>query len=184
VKGRNGRKLPRRRHSKPARLICPWAVPGSRFWPVTITPACGTSRYSGSPASGAVDVTTAPGSRTDTSVRPESSAREAVNSLTLARCSGVTPVTSSLDTSAATADVAADQGRQPLGVQRLISVHGRRDRGHERRQILRITHHAIHPPSTMRFEPVMYREASEARKTTAPLNSSASAILPIGMRAV
>lgn len=74
---------------------------GSRFWPVTVTPVSGTSRYSGSHASAGMDLISAPGRRTDTSVRPESSARKTVNALTLARCSGVTPVTSSEATGAA-----------------------------------------------------------------------------------
>lgn len=45
-------------------------------------------------------------------------------------------------------------------------------------------HHAVHPPSITRFAPVMYVEASEARNTIAPLNSSASAMRPIGIREV
>ena len=47
-----------------------------------------------------------------------------------------------------------------------------------------IDHHADQPPSTTRFAPVTYDEASEARKTTAPSASPASSMRPIGTRAV
>src|SRR5215831_9169538 len=48
---------------------------------------------------------------------------------------------------------------------------------------LRVVYHADQPPSTTRFAPVTYEEASEARNTTAPTNSDASAMRPIGIRA-
>ena len=44
-------------------------------------------------------------------------------------------------------------------------------------------HQADQPPSTTRFEPVTYDDASEARNTTAPSASAASAIRPSGWRA-
>ena len=46
-----------------------------------------------------------------------------------------------------------------------------------------VAHHAVQPPSITRLAPVMYDEASEQRKTTAPLYSSARAIRPSGTRA-
>lgn len=42
----------------------------------------------------------------------------------------------------------------------------------------------VHPPSTIRAVPVMYAEASEAKKTTAPLRSSWSSMRPMGQRLV
>ncbi len=44
-------------------------------------------------------------------------------------------------------------------------------------------HHAVHPPSTTRFAPVTYEDASETRNTTAPTASPASSIRPSGTRA-
>ena len=43
-------------------------------------------------------------------------------------------------------------------------------------------YHAVHPPSMIRLEPVMYADASETRNTMAPLYSFALAIRPIGTR--
>ena len=40
-------------------------------------------------------------------------------------------------------------------------------------------YHAVHPPSIIKFEPVMYEEASDARNIKAPTYSSFLAILPI-----
>ncbi len=45
-----------------------------------------------------------------------------------------------------------------------------------------LAHHAVQPPSTTRFEPVMYDEASDARNSSAPQYSSRCAILPSGAR--
>ena len=45
-------------------------------------------------------------------------------------------------------------------------------------------HHAVRPPSTIRFAPVMYDEASDTRKSTAPLYSSTFAMRPSGIRDV
>src|SRR5262249_9202890 len=44
-------------------------------------------------------------------------------------------------------------------------------------------HQADQPPSTTRFEPVTYDEASEARNPRAPIASCSSSIRPIGDRA-
>ncbi len=41
-------------------------------------------------------------------------------------------------------------------------------------------YHAVQPPSTTRFEPVMYEEAFDARNNSAPQYSSRCAILPRG----
>ena len=63
-----------------------------------------------------------------------------------------------------------------------------RDAGQRALQRLTIRPHAgsyqaDQPPSTTRFAPVTYDEASDARKTTAPSASPASAIRPSGTRA-
>ena len=44
-------------------------------------------------------------------------------------------------------------------------------------------HHAVHPPSMTRFDPVMYDDASDSRNTIAPLYSSSRAMRPSGTRA-
>ena len=45
--------------------------------------------------------------------------------------------------------------------------------------IFRDDYHAVQPPSIIRFEPVMYEDASDAKKITAPTYSSLLAIRPI-----
>src|SRR5215468_1030179 len=45
----------------------------------------------------------------------------------------------------------------------------------------RCLYHAVHPPSITRFAPVIYEEASERRKTSAPQYSSGFAMRPIGV---
>ena len=39
-------------------------------------------------------------------------------------------------------------------------------------------YHALHPPSTIKLDPVIYDEASDAKNKSGPLYSSLFAILP------